>query len=382
MSNEINLFLDGHVFDHEFQGTRTFLKELYSALLLNNNNLKLTIGSNNIEKIRIEFADYKNVKFIKYKFKNSFVRIFIEIPYILYKGNFDFAHFQYLCPFYKIKQCKFIITIHDILFNDYKNDFGLFYRLIRNYTFRKSCKYSIVTTVSEYSKNVISKCYSIDADDIYVIPNAVNKNYFINIDKAYSRIYIKNKFNIDNFILYVSRIEPRKNHELILESYIKLKLWEKGICLIFIGKITHKNSKFEKLLNKIKNEDYFNRIKNYDDINEYDLIQFYRACKIFIYPSKAEGFGIPPLEAAISLAPVLCSNSTAMSDYSSYMVSNFNPYDLNELNIAILKYIDFDNLDLLKINANKLLDKYNWQESAKVLIKLLNNNLKNKQVDS
>ena len=52
------------------------------------------------------------------------------------------------------------------------------------------------------------------------------------------------------------------------------------------------------------------------ETSDEDLLAFYAAATLFIYPSKAEGFGIPPLEAAALKTPVICSNTSGMSDFS------------------------------------------------------------------
>ena len=46
---------------------------------------------------------------------------------------------------------------------------------------------------------------------------------------------------------------------------------------------------------------------------------------LFVYPSKCEGFGLPPLEAGALGIPVLCSNTTAMADYRFFGDGHFDP---------------------------------------------------------
>jgi len=62
-------------------------------------------------------------------------------------------------------------------------------------------------------------------------------------------------------------------------------------------------------------------------VKDEDLLEMYRAARLFVYPSKAEGFGIPPLEAAALRIPVLCSNTSAMKDFSFFSENHIDPYD-------------------------------------------------------
>jgi glycosyltransferase involved in cell wall biosynthesis len=58
----------------------------------------------------------------------------------------------------------------------------------------------------------------------------------------------------------------------------------------------------------------------------------------FVYPSLAEGFGLPPLEAMACGAPVLTSNATALPEVCSNAALYFDPTSADDLacNIKLL----------------------------------------------
>ena len=94
--------------------------------------------------------------------------------------NIDYAHFQYVIP--PIKKCKYIVTIHDVLFLDFPQYFPFLYRLKNNLLFKYSAKKSdIVLTVSQYSKERIEMHFNIN--DVKIIPNAVDLTYFETIQE-------------------------------------------------------------------------------------------------------------------------------------------------------------------------------------------------------
>lgn len=362
------IFVDAHIFDGEFQGTLTYVKELYLKILFLNPNITLYFGANKIENIKEYFGNHPNVKYIQYSSTRSFNRIFIEIPKIINELGFTHAHFQYVIPFVKNRNCKYIVTIHDILFNDFSNDFSFFYRLQRNILFflsAKRCDYLL--TVSDYSKQKIAKQFNIKTNKIIITPNAVSDDYFhFKTPKDVSKIYISDRYAVQNFILYVSRIEPRKNQNLLVTAFVKEKLWKKGFALVLIGDNTLHSGLFDNissLRKEIKKSIFW-----FEKVNDLDLKNFLNAAEFFVYPSKAEGFGIPPLEAGALCTPVVCSNTTAMADFDFFNPYFFDPNNYEEF-VKIINQMTQNrkSIDLSAIQST-IKGKYSWEESARIML--------------
>ena len=96
-----------------------------------------------------------------------------------------------------------------------------------------------------------------------------------------------------------------------------------------------------------------------------ELAALYTYCDLFIYPSFVEGFGIPPLEAIVAGATTLCSERTAMADYSFLGDKLFNPGNLDELSTKIDKYLSLPK-EYKRIDGERefVLQKYNWSNIA------------------
>jgi glycosyltransferase involved in cell wall biosynthesis len=364
----IKLFVDGHVFDGEFQGTRTYLKEIYSKILEIDPTIIIYFGVNDVENIKNTFSHFDNARFIEYESNSSIKRIFFEIPNIIDQLNCTHAHFQYVIPFKKNKNCQYIVTIHDILFNDFPDEFSLFYRLQRNFLFYLSarrCDYLL--TVSGYSKQQISRQYKIDSNSIIITPNGVSDEFFdYQFSKAESKQFIKDKYVVEKYIAYISRIEPRKNQVLLLDVYLQEKLWQKGYSLVFIGS----NSLKTEFCNKLSSLEPMvsENVKWIEQVDFADLKHFLNGAEVFVYPSKAEGFGIPPLEAAAMQTPVLCSSVTAMREFDFFKPYTFDPdnsVDFKEKLIDMLEHLS--SIDVTTIQEI-VRQKYSWEKSAQILI--------------
>lgn len=354
MSTRIKLLVDAHVFDAEFQGSRTFVEELYkSAMELY------------AEKIDFHFAAYSNlelkksfgsdVNFLPLKKKNRLIRIGHEFPGIIKEHDFQWAHFQYIAP--PFQHCKYIVTCHDILFESNPEYFPLSYRLTKHLMFKYSAKNAdLLTTVSDYSRNEISRQYGISENKIILTKNAVKeiKNETVPLNKK------------ENQILYISRIEPRKNHHTLVEAFLESELPKRNFKLIIVGKESIKNSRFNELIDGL-NSDEKKSIQIFDSIGEEEKWDLIDKSRLFVYPSLAEGFGIPPLEAGLRKTMVICSNLTAMKEFSFFKPYHINPENKATLIDSLNTSINDTDQSRLDDISNQIAKDYSWKKSAVTL---------------
>lgn len=372
-AERIKLFVDAHSFDTEFQGTQTFIRELYSSLMHNHPEVDVYWGACYPDRVLAALPAVKAENILPYKKRKiGLSRFLFDIPQHLKSHEFDFAHFQYLAPMQQ-GNCQYIVTLHDVLFNTFPADFSYSYRASRDFLFGRSIKNAAIkTTVSAYSQQHIAIDYKINADSVHIIPNGVNNTLTqFYPHKADAVKAIKQKFGVANFILYVSRIEPRKNHAQLLNTWLKLELYKQNIPLVFVGAASVNVPQLQNAINNLSDEQR-SHFFWFKDISQADLAAFYTACRLFVYPSKAEGFGIPPLEAAICGAPVLCSSATAMSDFNFFEPYTFDPADDEVFEHKLLNLLSNPpSTEFLTRVAAQVSQQYQWQQSSEIFYNLL-----------
>ncbi len=361
----MKILIDAHVFDGTFHGSRTYLKGIYQEMIHLKKDWQFFLASNNISKLESEFGSSKNIHYVKLESKNKYIRLLIELPFLIYRHKIDYSHFQYITPLIKVG--KYIVTTHDILFEEkrFQPFFTNKYRKVNGFLFKISAKRAdVLVTVSDYSKEKINEIYNIKKENIHITPNAISED----IQGEIKSDYIKKQYGCDKYMLYVSRIEPRKNHISILKAYIKLKLYLQEYQIVFVGFQDMAHKELKEFMKKNK-EHFNNRLHLFSNIPHDELRHFYCNAEFVVYPSFAEGFGIPPLEAAMYNKPVICSSATAMKEFSFFKY-HVNPNIQQEIETAIESIIiekENGQEDLKQI----IRQKYNWRNSAKVLIDLI-----------
>jgi glycosyltransferase involved in cell wall biosynthesis len=364
IKGKISILVDGRWFDSYYSGVTTHLKGLYNALA-RNPMFSITVVGWDMEKLKNDFPD--NVNFLELRTHSNIKRLFFDVPAIIKKNKFDFAHFQYVCPF--TKKCKYIVTLHDLLFLDYKKSFPLTFIIKNTFLFYLSAKRAdILITVSEYSKKSIINHFRIKEKKLHVLPNGVLEKYF-NITAGKEEI-LSNDFN--KYILYVSRLEPRKNHISLLKAFVELKLYEE-YNLIFIGKKTIPVLELDEYLKSLQN-DIRKKVLIIDNLNEQELVHMYKNASLFVYPSKSEGFGIPPLEAISAGVRTICSYTTALSDFGFFQDYFFNPDDIDELKEKIVSAMN-DATYPIEEFQRIIKSKYDWYKIADNFKEILKNEL-------
>jgi glycosyltransferase involved in cell wall biosynthesis len=366
----MNILIDAHVFDGEFQGSRTYIKELYSKAIIQFPQIDFYFAATNVENLRKNFPDRKNLHFLRLKTKNKYFRLFFEFPLLIRSHKIDYAHFQYICPL--IKNTKWIVSIHDILFIDNKKYFPIKYSLIRRLLFYISAKRAdILTTLSQYSKYSISRNFKIPLNNIVLAPCGVGDMYLNAHNKINAIKYVKEKYNLDKYIIYVSRIEPRKNHHCLLEAFLELSLDDIGYKLVFVGKESLKNTLYDKIVNGDAKKRVQTSLVRFVNLPEEELIQLLLAAKIAVYPSYAEGFGIPPLESAVMRVPTICSNLTSMEEFKFFGDNHIEPTleNIKTRITAILNGADKSNYTAIR---SEIISRYDWEKSASILMDTLN----------
>jgi glycosyltransferase involved in cell wall biosynthesis len=361
------ILIDARCVGGEGQGMLTYLKGLYNALHENYaKEYELFFAGYHEEAMKKAFPFMKPARFIQLPQANKFQLLGIIFPSIEKEYKIDFAHFQYVTPFFK--NSKHIVTTHDLLFLDFPEEFSKIYKLKRKHLFKRSLEKSdIRLTVSNYSKNRISDSFQIPQNTISITPNAVHNKFFQDYDKKAIQEQVKGKFGLDNYLLYVSRIEKRKNQQLLLEAYETLELAEKDIQLVFVGNDTLGETSTATQIQELKSK-YPGKIHWLSHLTDDDLLNVYRAARIFLYPSLAEGFGIPPIEAAALGIETLCSNRTAMQDFSFFGEQLFDPAEKDDFYAKLSKLIKETPKERVNLeNRQHIQSKYSWNHAAEVL---------------
>ena len=134
----------------------------------------------------------------------------------------------------------------------------------------------------------------------------------------------------EDYVLVVATLEIRKNHMYLIKIWERLaKEFEGDVPnLVFVGKWGWAISDLKEYLEE---SDYVGgRLHIYNAISDAELEFLYRNCLFTIYPSFAEGWGLPIGESLWYGKPCIASNTTAMPEVGGDFCKYFDPLDIED----------------------------------------------------
>ena len=266
--------------------------------------------------------------------QNPYKRLGMDLPRHLWRDRPDLLHVQYTGPLFSA--APLVVSVHDVSFLEYPQYFTRFRSLQLRLTVQQTVKRAArVLTPSEYSRRAILKHYRIPEDKVVVVPNAV-AGQFRPIEREVARAAIQRKFGIRRpFVLTVGDLQPRKNHVGLLHAFEDVLQAEPQLPhdLVFVGKETWYSRDLHRAVNRSPVRD---RVHFAGFVEDADLVKFYGACELFVFPSFYEGFGLPILEAMACGRAVACSRLTAMPEVANAAGILFDPGSKEEIARAML----------------------------------------------
>jgi glycosyltransferase involved in cell wall biosynthesis len=262
---------------------------------------------------------------------------------------------------------KSIAFIHDVLFKDYPEFFTwkemLYFKPLR-WTIRKADR--IITTTDYVKKELQKFGYTKKDQSIDLAPLGVTEKFKpAELHREDFLKKIKARHGLpENYLLVVGRLNARKNLEAVIRSLPLLT--DKKICLVIVGEENWKTPNLRELLH---NEELKSRIKFTGFATDEELSAIYAMAKIFCFPSFAEGFGLPPLEAMASGVPVVVSNTTSMPEVCSDAALYFDPNNPQQIADQINRLLDNKSLyDQKRTEGLEWSKKFTWKRTAQGIL--------------
>lgn len=296
--------------------------------------------------------------------RSRYWRLGFHLAGCLRRDRPDLIHVQYNAPLFC--PVPIVVTVHDISFIEHPEYFpagrAWQLRVTAGKTLRRAAK---ILTISEFSRERISRGFQIDPDEIVVTPLAAQE-HFRPMDRAKAAYRVREKFGIDRpFVLTVGDLQPRKNQAGLIRAFRELTGAEPQLphLLVLAGKETWFSSRVRE---EVQRSGVAERILLTGFVEEEDLTILYNAADLFVFPSFYEGFGLPVIEAMACGRPVICANSGALPEVVDAAAILIDPQSTGEMARAMRDVLlDAEFRQRLERQSLQRAAAFSWRDTAR-----------------
>ena len=254
------------------------------------------------------------------------------------RGRIDLFHGpNYLAPL--ASPVPTVLTVHDLTVHLFPESHPPARRL-RHRLLPAMCRRAArVIADSHCTKNDLVTHYRLPASKIDVVHLAAGRE-FVPISCSETLSGIRKRHGLpDRFVLFVGSVEPRKNLPLLIRAMARISRESPETALVIVGggepdyvASLHRIIEAEGL--ELGSDVIFTGC-----VDDGDLPALYSLCEVFVYPSRYEGFGLPPLEAMACGAPALIPNHSSFVELYKDCGLLVDPIRVETLEAAIRRLL-------------------------------------------
>lgn len=284
------------------------------------------------------------------------------LPWAIRRLDIDVFHSPDFIPPFNARG-RSVITIHDLAFliyphfltKDSARYYGQIDRAVRHA--------DQIIAVSQSTKNDLIHLLGAPEDKITVIYEAADP-VFRPLDRAESWRHVNEIYDLpQDYILFVSTIEPRKNIGALLRAYRRLRDdYRLTPALALGGSPGWLSDDIYALVDELGLRPYCHFLGR---VASHDLVHLYNAARVLVHPAFYEGFGLTPLEAMACGTPVIVSNVSSLPEIVGDAALLIDPQHDEEITVALWRVLSDDALfESLRAKGLQRAAAFSWRRAA------------------
>lgn len=229
--------------------------------------------------------------------------------------------------------------------------------------------YDLLLSISEFARDEALSFLPLDEANIVNVSTAADDVFrplSLSLDE---RAAVEKKFALhDKFVLYSGGADDRKNLPQLIKAFANIKAELGDIQLVFAGKMPEYHINSYKTLARAQglgNSDLV--FTGY--ITDGELVALYSLCRLYVFPSWHEGFGLPPLEAMKCGAPVIGANTSSVPEVIGWDEAMFDPFDISAIAKKLRQALVDDQFRAaLAAHGLERAKEFSWDRSGKAAV--------------
>jgi len=229
--------------------------------------------------------------------------------------------------------------------------------------------YDLLLSISEFARDEALSFLPLEAANIANVSTAADDVFRPISLSLEERSVVEKKFGLhDKFVLYSGGADDRKNLPQLIKAFANIKAELGDIQLVFAGKMPEYHINSYKTLARAQglgNSDLV--FTGY--ITDEELVALYSLCRLYVFPSWHEGFGLPPLEAMKCGAPVIGANTSSVPEVIGWDEAMFDPFDISAIAKKMRQALVNDDFRAeLAAHGLTRAEEFSWDRTGKAAV--------------
>jgi glycosyltransferase involved in cell wall biosynthesis len=358
-----------HLVPGETGGGEVYARRLMRALLRVDPAVRLTLfcGVEAFESISRELsADRATVVRVPVEARSRARRVLAEqslLPLALRRSQVGLLHNLFTTAPAAPGVAQ-VTTIHDVIYKRFPESAGARAHGLRILVPLAAKRSRRIITISEAAKRDIVRFLHVRPDRIDVTPLGPGKASTTPVPEP----DLRRRFALGNspLVLTASAKRAHKNLERLIEAITQIE-GPHAPVLLLPGYPTAFEPRLKALAGSLEGGD---RIRFAGWVDDGTLEGLYRAADCFVFPSLAEGFGLPVLEAMVRGVPVACSDASSLPEVAGDAVLYFDPTDTAGIASAVRRILsDPDLRERLSEAGRARAARFTWEATAEATLR-------------
>ncbi len=259
-------------------------------------------------------------------------------------------------PLERPRATRLVLTVHDLIPLLLPDTVSAAYRWQFQLWLSRSVQVAdAIICVSETTRRALLEHFRCDEARVHVVHHGVDHVDAVPPPDATSLKWL-DALGLGRFVLYAGALDARKNVELALEACARLK-----VTLVLAGQRWFGSGSIEKRVTQLREEGHDIRPLGYLEAPLFYALM--RRAGAFVFPSRYEGFGLPPLEAMRLGVPTLVSTAGALPEICGEGALQLDPVDAEAWADALRATLDDGHA--LAERGKARAAQYTWEKCAR-----------------
>jgi glycosyltransferase involved in cell wall biosynthesis len=356
-------------------GIGTYIRSLVHALATLDSENRYTLISGPGE-VRTMAGVPSNFQTAVYTRSDHSALDHIAFPLFLHRLTPDLVHIPLnRVPIFMPR--PYVVTIHDLANLYFEEKRSKFWMQLRRFRFHRGlARATRIIAVSDATRRDVEVRMGIPHDRIRRVYNAPDPGFSITeACESGERERIMERYQINYpFLLYAGNIRQHKNIPRLVEAFTVVREQLAGdpvykdLRLVIIGDVISQHPAVRQTVIRSRVE----HVVRFLGFVPFETLRcFYETAAAFVFPSRHEGFGLPPLEAMACGTPVVASNVSSLPEVVGDAAVLVNPENVFDIARGIRDVLLNPELRADLVRRGRMqASRFSWERTARQVLEI------------